>query len=207
MLQISSQISKRELLIEKRRTLHFAQSQLRCCGRNIGQQLTPRLTALGEVVDQQPHERFEVQRFPMAGGVVTFVPCQEWLEWLEKYVKRGTIFFGVTWFSHYAAPLAGLQHVLPDDSLIVKLLYGRRLSGQYCLEGDILTIRGELRAPLENVGYLFQEGAYGPFSRTLTLNVPVEADQAEAMFENGVLTLTLPKAAETKPKIIKVKSK
>ena len=117
--------------IEERRTLHFAQSQLRCCGRNIGQQLTPRLTALGEVVDQQPHERFEVQRLPMVGGMVTFVPCQEWLEWLEQYVKRGTIFFGVTWFSHYAAPLAGLQHVLPDDSFIVKLLYGCRLSGQY----------------------------------------------------------------------------
>jgi HSP20 family protein len=75
------------------------------------------------------------------------------------------------------------------------------------IEADTLTIRGELRAPLENVDYLVQERASGPFSRTLTLNVPVEADKAEAVFENGVLTLTLPKAEETKPKVIKVKSK
>jgi HSP20 family protein len=75
------------------------------------------------------------------------------------------------------------------------------------IEGDTLTIRGELRAPLENVEYLIQERSYGAFSRRLTLNVPVDALKAEAVFENGVLTLTLPKAEETKPKIIKVKKK
>jgi HSP20 family protein len=75
------------------------------------------------------------------------------------------------------------------------------------IDGDRLTIRGELRPPLENVDYLFQERAYGPFSRTLTLNVPVNANQAEAVFENGVLTLTLPKAEESKPKTIAVKRK
>ena len=75
------------------------------------------------------------------------------------------------------------------------------------IEGDTLTIRGELRAPLENVEYLIQERPYGAFSRRLTLNVPVDAVKAEAVFENGVLTLTLPKAEETKPRIIKVKKK
>lgn len=73
------------------------------------------------------------------------------------------------------------------------------------IDGDSLTIRGELRPPLENVDYLFQERPYGRFSRTLTLNVPVKAEKAEAVFENGVLTLTLPKAEESKPKSIEVK--
>jgi HSP20 family protein len=89
---------------------------------------------------------------------------------------------------------ASLPGLTPDEVDIV-------------IEGDTLTIRGELRAPLENVDYLFQERTAGPFSRTLTLNVPVEANKAEAVFENGVLTLTLPKAEETKPRTIKVKSK
>jgi len=75
------------------------------------------------------------------------------------------------------------------------------------IEDDTLTIHGELRPPLENVEYLFQERSYGPLSRTLTLNVPIEAEKAEAVFENGILTLTLPKSEETKPKVIKVKSK
>jgi HSP20 family protein len=42
--------------------------------------------------------------------------------------------------------------------------------------------------------------------RKPTLNVPIEAEKAEAAFENGLLTLTLPKAEETKPKVIKIKS-
>ena len=75
------------------------------------------------------------------------------------------------------------------------------------IEGDALTIRGELRPPLENVDYLFQERSWGAFSRTLTLNVPVEVESAEAVFENGVLTLTLPKAEETRPKAIKVQAR
>lgn len=75
------------------------------------------------------------------------------------------------------------------------------------MEGDELTITGELRRPLENVNYVFQERPYGTYSRTLTLNVPVDADSAEAAFENGVLVLTLPKTEETKPKTIKVSKK
>ncbi|MGD1995455.1 MAG: Hsp20/alpha crystallin family protein [Anaerolineae bacterium] len=74
-------------------------------------------------------------------------------------------------------------------------------------QGDTLTIRGELRRPLENVEYLFQERPYGYFSRSLKLNVPVDMGEAEAVFENGVLTLTLPKAETVKPKTIKVTTK
>ncbi len=75
------------------------------------------------------------------------------------------------------------------------------------IEGDTLTIKGEISAPLENVDYHIQERRYGRFGRTLTLNVPVEADQAEATFEKGELTLIIPKAEEVRPKVIKVQSK
>lgn len=75
------------------------------------------------------------------------------------------------------------------------------------IEGDTLTIKGETKPPLENVDYHIQERRYGPFGRTLTLNMPVQANQAEAVFDKGVLTLTIPKAEELKPKVIKVKSK
>ena len=75
------------------------------------------------------------------------------------------------------------------------------------IEGDRLTIKGETSAPLENVEYHIQERRSGPFGRTLTLNVPVEADSAEATFQNGELTLIIPKAEEVRPKVIKVKGK
>ncbi|MGD1993605.1 MAG: Hsp20/alpha crystallin family protein [Anaerolineae bacterium] len=75
------------------------------------------------------------------------------------------------------------------------------------LEGDTLTIRGELRPPLDNVEYLFQERPFGYFSRSLTLNVPVDVENIDAIFENGVLSMSIPKSEEVKPKPIKIKTK
>jgi len=75
------------------------------------------------------------------------------------------------------------------------------------IEGETVTIKGERKAPLENVDYYIQERRFGPFGRTITLNIPVQAEAAEALFEKGVLTLTIPKAEEIRPKVITVKTK
>jgi HSP20 family protein len=75
------------------------------------------------------------------------------------------------------------------------------------IEGDNLRLKIEVKPPLENVDYIFQERSFGTFERTLTFNVPVQPDKAEAAFDKGLLTLTIPKAEEIKPKIIKVKAK
>ena len=53
----------------------------------------------------------------------------------------------------------------------------------------------------------FVRSALGSFHRALALPTKVEADKAEAVFENGVLTLTMPKAEAVKPKTIKVKAR
>jgi HSP20 family protein len=74
------------------------------------------------------------------------------------------------------------------------------------LEDQALTIRGEFRAPIENVNYLFQERPYGPFSRSVTINVPIDADRAEAKFDKGILTIILPKAEHARAKVIQVKT-
>jgi len=55
--------------------------------------------------------------------------------------------------------------------------------------------------------YIRRERRYGSFSRSVNIPVPVVADKAEAEFEDGILTLKLPKAEEVKPKAIKVKGK
>ena len=72
------------------------------------------------------------------------------------------------------------------------------------VEGDSLTIKGEIPAALENVNYLLTERFHGQFSRTLQLNVTVDIEQIEANFDGGVLTLTLPKSEAVRPKQIKV---
>jgi len=77
------------------------------------------------------------------------------------------------------------------------------------ITGDVLTIRGEVKSEEEvkDAAYHIRERRYGTFSRSLPLPVPVVADKAKAEFENGILTLTLPKAEEVRPKTIEVKAK
>ena len=77
------------------------------------------------------------------------------------------------------------------------------------ITGDTLTIKGETKSEekVEQGSYIRQERRYGKFERSLQLPSLVVADKADAKFEHGVLTLTLPKAEEVKPKTIKVKTK
>ena len=79
---------------------------------------------------------------------------------------------------------------------------------QIMAHGDTLTIRGEMKAEEEKKDehYHLRERRFGQFLRTVTLPTPISADKAQAHFENGVLTLILPKAEEAKPKQIKVGS-
>jgi len=77
------------------------------------------------------------------------------------------------------------------------------------ITGDTLTIRGEINQEEteENAKYHIRERHYQSFSRSLTLPALVVSDKADAQINNGVLTLTLPKAEEVKPKVICVKAK
>jgi HSP20 family protein len=77
------------------------------------------------------------------------------------------------------------------------------------LLGDTVTIRGNLLSDAQKEGaeewcWIHHELWHGPFARVLELPGPVQADKAEANFENGLLTLIIPKAEETKAKVIKV---
>jgi HSP20 family protein len=73
--------------------------------------------------------------------------------------------------------------------------------------GNELTIkgsRGETKG--EGVAFHRRERGAGEFSRVLHLPVEVDADKVQAVLRDGVLTLTLPKAAAARPKKIEVSS-
>ena len=74
------------------------------------------------------------------------------------------------------------------------------------VENNILTIRGERKfdQKVNENNYLRIERAYGSFSRSFALANSVKSDAIKADYQNGVLTLSLPKREETKPKQIKV---
>ncbi len=97
-----------------------------------------------------------------------------------------------------------------DDAVVVRA----ELPGvdpkqiQVSVHGDLLELRGEKKQEqeLEEKGYYRVERSYGSFSRSLKLPAKVDAQNVEAEAKDGVLTLTLPKRAEAKPRRIKVKA-
>lgn len=77
------------------------------------------------------------------------------------------------------------------------------------IENDILAIQGEKKS-LEEVkekNYCKVERRYGSFTRNIALPASVQAETVTAVFKNGVLTVTLPKSEEAKPKTTKIEVK
>jgi HSP20 family protein len=124
----------------------------------------------------------------------------------ESFVQPGT-----GWLAPAGRNGLAVDMYETDDAVVVKsAIPGIETQDlDISVTGDTLTIQGETRADEEvaEENYIYRERRYGSFCRTLTIPVPVVTNRAEAEFENGVLTLTLPKAEEVKPKAIKVKAK
>lgn len=116
-------------------------------------------------------------------------PRGEWLapfrEWpaLNMYETDGTLKVEV--------PLPGIK---PEEVEVT-------------ISGNALTIKGERRAKEEvkEENYYRHEVRYGAFARSVSLPTDVDTSKVEARFEDGVLTVTLPKTAEAQPKRIEVK--
>ena len=112
----------------------------------------------------------------------------------------------------FESPLTGWAPALDvhedKDSFIVRTeLPGlQRDDIEVSLHDGALVISGERRAEkvAEGVEIHRQERYYGKFQRALTLPTPVAADKIKAQYRDGVLTVTLPKVEEAKPKKIDV---
>ena len=96
-----------------------------------------------------------------------------------------------------------------DENVVVKVAVPGMKSDdvQISVTGDTLSIKGETKeeSNSKEKAYHIREQRWGAFERTLTLPTAVKSDKATAEFENGVLTVTLPKADAVKPKVITVK--
>lgn len=80
---------------------------------------------------------------------------------------------------------------------------------QISVTGDVLTLRGEFKQQEEKkeATWHIREQRYGSFERSIMLPTEVQTDKAKADFENGILTISLPKAEAVKPRTISIKAK
>lgn len=78
---------------------------------------------------------------------------------------------------------------------------------QITLENQVLTLSGERKFEKEAKGENFHriERSYGAFTRAFTLPTHVKTEKVDASFEHGVLTVTLPKMEESKPRRISIR--
>ncbi|MGH9715437.1 MAG: Hsp20/alpha crystallin family protein [Candidatus Acidiferrales bacterium] len=74
------------------------------------------------------------------------------------------------------------------------------------VENNMLTVHGERKfeQKVKPENYLRVERAYGEFSRSFSFPDTVDTDAIKAEYKNGVLTVTMPKRAESKPKQVKI---
>ena len=97
-----------------------------------------------------------------------------------------------------------------DDNFIISaMLPGLKPEDvEIQIVNETVSLKGEFKNDLdENSAYILQERPSGKFCRTVALPDTLNSGKAEAKMENGILTLTIPKAEEAKPKTIKVTTK
>jgi len=114
------------------------------------------------------------------------------------------------WPDEYVGNLAMDMYQTDNEVVVKAMLPGVNPEEvDISITNDVLTIKGEHKEEQETKGenYLHREIQYGMFNRSMPIPVDVQSDKAEATFENGLLTLTLPKAEKVKPKQIKIKPK
>ena len=75
------------------------------------------------------------------------------------------------------------------------------------VENDVLTVRSERKTETQEKGETLHrcERSYGLYTRSFVLPATVDAQKAEARYENGVLSVTLPKREDAKPRAIAVR--
>ncbi len=121
----------------------------------------------------------------------------------QSFNRTGNLIAGFTGMG--TLPLDVLER---DDAFVVKATVpgARPDDVEIVVRGDTLTIRVETKAEQEQQGerWLMREQRVGNTERSITLPGPVDAEQASAQYDAGILTLTLPKAREARVRRIPV---
>jgi len=104
------------------------------------------------------------------------------------------------------APIVDIEE--DSDSIVVKAeIPGMKKEDiKVSVQSNILTITGERIHESETKNKTFHrvERSYGKFSRLITLPTDVDSDKVKANYKDGILSITLPKPEEVKPKHIEV---
>lgn len=105
-------------------------------------------------------------------------------------------------------PSVDVRETKSDFTFIVELPGIKQEDIEVEIVGDVLTIRGkrEFTDEEQRDSYIRIERSYGSFQRSFTLGTPIKSDAVTASYEDGVLSVVVPKADEVQPKRISIKT-
>ena len=124
----------------------------------------------------------------------------------DRWVSPGN---WLTWSSMGANYLPIDVYETADDIVVRAVVPGVAPEGiDIQFQAGVLTLRAKSEAtPIpDDATWLIQEVTPGEYVRQVTLPRTIDADEAHTTFENGILTLMLPKTADAKPKQIRVEA-
>ena len=126
----------------------------------------------------------------------------------------GDALLGRSWFDDIDEGIVPVDVYETDENVIVEAAVPGMSKDDINISvtGDMLNIRAEIsedreQKPEEGIQYYLRERSYRRFSRSIRLPVEVEADNADAEYQSGILKLTLPKVEPVKSKTITIKAK
>jgi HSP20 family protein len=105
------------------------------------------------------------------------------------------------------APYPPLELVDKDDKVVFTAIIPgvKRDEVELSVLGDTLTIAGEKKLPeTQDANYIRHERPHGTFRRLVDMPYSIDQSKITASYKDGILTITLPKAEEAKPRQIKV---
>ncbi len=110
------------------------------------------------------------------------------------------------WVSRNWAPPVDIYETDQDLVLKAELPGVDAKDVEVRVEDNTLFLKGQrnIRKEVKEENYHRVERSYGAFSRTFALPSSIDADKVTAEYKDGVLTLTMPKRQEAKPKTIKI---
>ncbi len=129
-------------------------------------------------------------------------------ESLRQFIDAGRVRAHNLFPAALASGLVPMDEIDTDDDRVVRVNMPRVPAEELkvTLSGRSLTIKGETKddGEIENPRFIRRERRMEIVSWTVDLQVEVDADRAQAHFPDGVLTLTLPKNEDVRPKKIKI---
>ena len=144
----------------------------------------------------------------MSNGLIPW-KRREWIELRREFDDLFTRFFGEEAKTGITSFSPAIDVTETDKDIVVKAEIPGMNSEDLdvSLTGEVLTIKGEKKEHKQEneAGRHRIERMFGSFTRSFTLPCPVQQDNIQARYENGILTLTMPKIESEQKQSVKIK--